>query len=135
MELLEASQIAEKAQAITGFKTMKSWQKYPPKSFAPPLSLPFKELCSNYPNHLDGKLLLEMSGAGLKPRGIAETMPADTRNRDFGTEWSWVAERTKRARWALEGRHEVVSQSVSTKFEESSRPTSESIFVKLRGSS
>ena len=135
MEPLEASQIAEKTQAATGFKTMKSWQQYPPKSFAPPPGLSFKELCSNYPNHLDGELLLEMSGAGLKPRDIVEMMSADTRNPGFGTEWSWVAERTKRARWAREGRHGAVSQSVSAKFEESSRPTSESIFVKVGESS
>jgi hypothetical protein len=61
MEPFEASQIAEKAQATTGFKTMKLWQQYPSQSFALSLSLSFKELCSNYPNHLDGELLLGMS--------------------------------------------------------------------------
>jgi hypothetical protein len=76
-----------------------------------------------------------MSGAGLKPRDIVEMMPTDTRNPDLGTEWSWVAEGTKRARWAREGRRGAVSQSVSAKFEESSRPTSESIFVKVGESS
>jgi hypothetical protein len=133
VEPLEASQITEKAQAITGFKAMKSWQQYPPKPFAPPPSLSFKELCSNYPNHLNSELLFEMSGARLKPRDIVEMMPADTRNPDLGTEWSWVAERTKSARWAREGRRGAVSQSVSAKFEESSRPTGESIFVKVGG--
>lgn len=115
MEPLEASQIAEKAQAITGFETTKSWQQYPPQSFAPLLGLSFKELCSNYPNHFDSELLLEMSGAGLKPRDIVEMMPTDTRNPDLGTEWSWVAERTERARWAREGCHGAVSQSVSAR--------------------
>jgi hypothetical protein len=52
MEPLEAFQMPEKAQAVTDFKTTKSWQQYPPKSSALPLALSFKELCSNYTNHL-----------------------------------------------------------------------------------
>jgi hypothetical protein len=130
MEPLEASQIAEKAQAVTDFKT-KSRQQYPPKSFAPPPSLSFKELCSNYPNHLDGELLLEMSDAGLKPHDIVEMMATDTRNPSLRIEWSWIEERTKKARRAREGRHRAVGQSASAKFEEPSLPTSESTFVKV----
>ena len=93
----------------------------PFQSFAPPPGLSFKELCSNYPNHLDGELLLEISGAGQKPCDIVEIMPTDTRNPDLRIEWSWVAERTKRARWTREGRLGAVSQSISAKFKESSR--------------
>ena len=63
-----------------------------------------------------------MSDAGLKPRDIVEMMPVDTRNPDLGTEWSWVVERTKKARWAREGRQGAVIQSASATFRESSQP-------------
>jgi hypothetical protein len=132
----EASQIAKEACALVNIKiTKKSWLQYPSRFSAPPPGLSFKELCSNYPNHLDGKLLVEMSAAGLKPRDIVEMMPSDTRNPGLGTEWSWVTERMKKAKLARDNRQGATSQSTLVEVEESSQPTSQTISVKGEGPS
>ena len=119
----EASQMAKKTRAlwdVGGRK--KSWQQYPSESSVPPPGLSSKDLCRNYPNHFDGEFLIEMSDAGLKPRDMVEMMPTDNRNLHLGTEWSWIAERTKRAKWAWNNQQRGASQSVSVKVEDSNQP-------------
>jgi Fungal Zn(2)-Cys(6) binuclear cluster domain len=115
----------------------KSWPQYPSKFSSPPPNLSFKELCSDYPNHLDGELLVEMSDAGLKPRDIVEMMSADTRNPNLRTEWSWVTKRTKKAKLARGQHHrqEAASQVTSVKVERASQSTGQGVLVKVEDSS
>jgi hypothetical protein len=132
----EASKIAENARSLMEIKsTKKSWPQYPSRSSTPPPGLSFKVLCSNYPNHLDGELLVEMSDAGLRPRDIVEMMPADTRNLNLGTEWSWITERTKKAKLARGHRREEASQITPVRSEAASQSACQGISVKGEGSS
>ena len=83
-----ASQIAKRAGPLADLHSAKRhYAQYPLRPSAPPPGLSFREICNNYPNHLDGDLLIEMSDAGLKPRDIVKMMPAATRNPQLGTEW------------------------------------------------
>ena len=93
-----ASRIATKGKSLKGYgASKKHWAQYPPRDTDPPPGLTFSDLCAQYPNHLGGELLIEMSEAGLRPQDILEMMPADTRNNDLGTEHAFLSERLKKA--------------------------------------
>src|SRR5438876_7098789 len=131
-----AAQVAKKARSWVGIQPpRKSWLQYPSRTSTPPPNLSFKEICSNYPNHLHGELLVEMSDAGLKPRDIVEMMPADTRNPHLETEWSWLTERTKKAKLARKSSQEATRDVALVKSEGASQPTGQGMPAKVVGSS
>jgi hypothetical protein len=76
-----------------------------------------------------------MSDAGLKPRDIVEMMPADTRNPHLGTEWSWLTERTKKAKLARKSSQEAARDVALVKSEGASQPTGQGMPAKVVGSS
>ena len=121
VEPAAASQIAQKACAFENPRGIKKcFANYSPDYCTPRAGLTFKEVCSNYPNHLDGDLPLEMEDAGLTPRDIVEMMPADTRNPGIKLEWSFIKERTRKARMLRDNAEGTASHSATVKFEDSS---------------
>ena len=80
----EQAEIAAKVAKTSGIIGSGSngrlkWEQYLARTEPLPAGLTFKEICSSYPNHLVGEVILEMADAGLSPSQILELMPADTR--------------------------------------------------------